>query len=88
MEFTSQQEKRITEYFRIGIFIKGALSLIEIIAGTLALFVPVSSVTNFVIALAQGELIGPAIFYNRRDIHCHLSAQQGSHQTCAYICVA
>ena len=57
MEFTSQQEKRITEYFRIGIFIKGALSLIEIIAGTLALFVPVSSVTNFVIALAQGELI-------------------------------
>ncbi len=56
MEFTSRQERRVTEYFRIGILIKGALSLVEIIAGTLALFIPVSSVTNFVIALAQGEL--------------------------------
>jgi uncharacterized membrane protein len=57
MEFTLQQEKRITEYFRISVFLKGALSLIEVIGGILAIFVPVSSVTDLVVRLAQGELI-------------------------------
>ena len=56
MEFTSRQETRITEYFRIGILLKGLISSVEIVAGVLALFVPLSRVTNFVIALAQGEL--------------------------------
>jgi uncharacterized membrane protein len=57
MEFTSPKEKRITEYFRISVLLKGVFSLIEISAGVLALFFPVSAVTNFVIALAQGELV-------------------------------
>lgn len=56
MEFTPQKQKQIREYFRIGVFLKGAVSLIEIIGGALALFFPVSSVTNFVVGLAQGEL--------------------------------
>jgi uncharacterized membrane protein len=55
--FTPQQEKRIREYFRISIFLKGVMSLIEVIGGILAFFVPVSSVTNFIVHLAQGELI-------------------------------
>ena len=57
MELTSIQERRITEYFRIGVVVKGILSAFEIIAGLLAFFVPVSSVTNYVIGLAQGELL-------------------------------
>ena len=56
MDFTSRQEKRITEYFRISVFLKGAFSLIEIIAGVLVLFFPVSTITNFLIALAEDEL--------------------------------
>jgi uncharacterized membrane protein len=56
VEFTSKQEERIGEYFRISVFIKGAVSLIEIIAGVLAFFVPVSSLTDLVVRLAQGEL--------------------------------
>ena len=57
MEFTVQQENRIRLYFRVSVFLKGTFSLVEVIAGTLAFFIPVSSITNVVIAIAQGELI-------------------------------
>ncbi len=57
MEITPSQEKRIGLYFRISVFLKGLFSLLEIIGGVLAFFVPVSYVTNVIVHLAQGELI-------------------------------
>ncbi|HWB33989.1 MAG TPA: DUF2127 domain-containing protein [Candidatus Paceibacterota bacterium] len=57
MEFTAQQESRIRLYFRTSVFLKGAISLIEIIAGVLVLFVPLSNLTTFAAGWAQGELI-------------------------------
>jgi uncharacterized membrane protein len=56
MEFNPQQESRIRRYFRISIFFKGVVSLLEIIGGILALVVPVSIVTRFMVRLAEGEL--------------------------------
>ena len=56
MEFQPQQENRIREYFRISIFIKGLVSILEIIGGTLALVVPVSIVTRYMVSLGEGEL--------------------------------
>lgn len=55
--FTKREEHEIGLYFRISIIIKGLISLAEIAAGASVLFVPVSSFTDFVIRLAQGELI-------------------------------
>lgn len=55
-EFTQQEEKRISLYFHISILIKGAISLAEIAAGIVVLFVPVTFFTNLVIGLAQSEL--------------------------------
>jgi uncharacterized membrane protein len=57
MEITPTQEKRIGLYFHISVFLKGLFSLLEIIGGVLAFFVPVSYVTNVIVHLAQGELI-------------------------------
>ncbi len=57
MEFTTEQEKRITLYFRISVFMKGLVALLEIIGGVLALFIPVSYITDFVVHFAQAELI-------------------------------
>lgn len=55
-DFSAAQERRISTYFRISVFLKGVSSLGEVIAGTLAFFVPVSAVTNLVVRLVQGEL--------------------------------
>ena len=49
--------RRISLYFHISVFLKGLASLIEVIAGVLMLFIPVSSITNLVVALSQAELI-------------------------------
>jgi uncharacterized membrane protein len=57
MEITPTQEKRIGLYFHISVFLKGLFSLLEIIGGVLAFFVPVSYITNVIVHLAQGELI-------------------------------
>lgn len=56
MAFTASQEKNITLYFRISIFLKGAFSLLEVIGGVLAFVVPVSAVTDLVVRFAEGEL--------------------------------
>ncbi|MDB5238607.1 MAG: hypothetical protein JWM46_877 [Candidatus Kaiserbacteria bacterium] len=56
MEFQPNQESRIRMYFRISIFLKGVVSLLEIIGGVLALFIPVSAVTAYMVRLAEGEL--------------------------------
>jgi uncharacterized membrane protein len=56
MKFTKKEEETINRYFHISVFIKGFISLAEIVVGILAIFVPVSYVTNIVIYFAQGEL--------------------------------
>lgn len=70
MDFTPQQENRITLYFRLSVFLKGGISLVEIVAGILALFIPVSTVTDFLVHLAQGELAEePADFIAGQLLH-------------------
>ena len=56
MEFTQQQEKRVRLYFRISIFIKGAISLAEMLAGIALLFIPVSYFLNLLATYAESEL--------------------------------
>jgi uncharacterized membrane protein len=41
----------------VSILLKGLVSLVEIIAGTVALFVPVSFFANILLRIAQSELI-------------------------------
>ena len=55
-EFTTQQEKRISLYFRISILIKGAISLVELLAGIALLFIPVSYFLNLLATYAEAEL--------------------------------
>ncbi len=54
--FTKDQEKRISLYFRISIFIKGAISLAETLAGIALLFIPVSYFLNLLALYAEAEL--------------------------------
>jgi uncharacterized membrane protein len=56
VEFTTEQEKRISLYFRVSILIKGAISLAEMLAGTALLFIPVSYFLNLLATYAEGEL--------------------------------
>jgi len=57
MPLTPQKARRISLYFRVSIFVKGFLSVVEILGGLLAVFVPVSFITHLMVRLAQGELI-------------------------------
>lgn len=57
MKFSHLQEDTIRRYFLAGILIKGLISFAEIVVGTLALFIPVSTVTDAALHLAQNELI-------------------------------
>ena len=57
MDFTTQEAKRIGLYFHVSVFLKGLVSLVEIIGGLLAFFVPLSYVTNLMVHLSQGELM-------------------------------
>jgi uncharacterized membrane protein len=56
MEFTREQEKRISLYFRVSILMKGAISLAELVAGTALLFIPVSYFLNLLARYAESEL--------------------------------
>lgn len=51
-----KQEREVRFFFKASILIKGAISLLEVVAGMLALFIPVTAVTDIVMRLAQGEL--------------------------------
>jgi uncharacterized membrane protein len=85
MDFTPQQENRITLYFRLSVFLKGGISIVEIVAGVLALFIPVSTVTDFLVRLAQGELAeDPADFIAAQLLHY---AQQFSLTSSMFIAV-
>ncbi len=54
--FTDTQERRINEYFCLSVFLKGLVSVLEIIGGVLALFIPVPTLTGFITNLFAGEL--------------------------------
>lgn len=56
MEFTRKEENRIRLYFRISILMKGLVSLLEVVGGILALFIPAAYVTDWIVRFAQGEL--------------------------------
>ncbi|HEY5383369.1 MAG TPA: DUF2127 domain-containing protein [Candidatus Paceibacterota bacterium] len=51
-----RQEREVRDFFLISILLKGAASLVEVAAGLFALFIPVSTVTNTIVRLAEGEL--------------------------------
>ncbi len=57
MDFSAEEEKKISLYFHISILIKGAISLAEIVVGVLVLFVPVSYFTNLMLRMVQSELV-------------------------------
>lgn len=50
------RERSIRLYFDISILAKGLISLLEVIAGVLIFFIPVSSVTDLVIRIAEGDM--------------------------------
>jgi uncharacterized membrane protein len=52
-----QEEKRIRTYFFVSVFLKGLISAIEVIAGVVVLFVPITYFASLVLRYAQGELI-------------------------------
>jgi uncharacterized membrane protein len=56
MEFNPTQEKRISFYFHISIFIKGAISLAEMVTGIALLFIPVSYFLDLLASYAESEL--------------------------------
>jgi uncharacterized membrane protein len=52
-----ETEKNIYEYFRIGILLKGAVSILEIIAGALMLFARPALVNQLAMFFTRGELM-------------------------------
>ncbi len=54
--FTQKEERRVRLYFRVSIFIKGAISLAELLAGVALLFIPVSYFLDLLAAYAESEL--------------------------------
>lgn len=54
---TKKEEQNIRTYFFWSIFIKGAISLAEVVVGILVLIVPVASVGNFFLQIAKKELV-------------------------------
>jgi uncharacterized membrane protein len=53
---TKKTQKDIHLFFEASILIKGAIALVEIVAGFTILFIPPSVVTNIVFALTQTDL--------------------------------
>ncbi len=51
-----RERRAIRLYFDISVLLKGAISFVEVVAGTLAFFVPVSAVTNFLMRTVGDEL--------------------------------
>ena len=50
------QEKYLYRLFRVGIFLKGVLSLVEIFTGAALLFITPLMIGNVIIAMSQDEL--------------------------------
>ncbi len=50
------KERFILDIFRISIFLKGVLSFVEILAGTIILFVDPAAIGNAIVGIIQDEL--------------------------------
>jgi uncharacterized membrane protein len=71
---SDQLRRSIRLYFDVSVILKGLISFVEVVAGILALFVPVSVVTNYLLSIAGGELVEqPNDFFAQLLSH---SAQQ------------
>lgn len=53
MELITDKEKRIRLYFRRSILIKGAISFAEVVAGTLAFFIPTTFLSGIILNIAE-----------------------------------
>lgn len=83
MERNLLQEERITLYFRVSVFLKGLISLVEIIGGIVVLFIPVSYLTDIIVRLAQAELVeDPGDFIS---VHLIQLAQQLSFSSGTFV---
>lgn len=51
------QEKRISQFFKLGVSLKGAHAVIEIISGLILLLVPLSVFTQLAVWLTKTELL-------------------------------
>jgi uncharacterized membrane protein len=56
-EMDTAQERRIRRYFKISLFLKGIISLGEIVAGVLVLAVPPALLTGWIVSASQDELV-------------------------------
>lgn len=54
---TLRERRAIRLYFDVSVILKGLVSFLEVVAGVVALFVPVSVLTDFLLNLAGGELV-------------------------------
>lgn len=50
------QERSIRLYFDISVLIKGIISFCEVVAGVVVFFIPVSTVTDYIIRVAEGDM--------------------------------
>lgn len=51
------REKRIGQFFRISIMLKGLHAVLEIIGGILLVFISPAAITKFVVGITQNELL-------------------------------
>lgn len=56
MDTPIQNEKSVYRLFRLSVLIKGGISLAEMVAGVLVLFVPVSTITAWLTLTLAGEV--------------------------------
>lgn len=76
------RERRIRLYFSVSVLLKGLVSFAEVVAGMLAFFVPVSTVTNVLVRIAEGELGEGSDVFAQYLLH---AAQQLSVTSAAFI---
>jgi uncharacterized membrane protein len=75
------QEKEVRWLFDASVFLKGVISLFEVIGGLLVLFIPPMAVTNLVIAMSQDELAeepGDFIATHALQLAQHFSVASGT----------
>jgi len=82
---SAQVRRSIRLYFDVSVILKGLISFVEVVAGILAFFIPVSVLTNFLLNIAGGELIEqPNDFFAQLLSH---SAQQLSLTSGTFIAI-
>jgi uncharacterized membrane protein len=81
----AQEEKYLYRLFRVSIFLKGLISLVEIFAGIAVLFITPAMISNVIINISQNELAEePASFL---ALHALPLAQQFSLTSTAFLAI-